>query len=92
MNQNEHSSCILWSISGQQNTYKGKNLIDFVIKDYELPHCNVFTLESPITLDHKTIAMITNVTINKKQPQRKKLIFDKSKYCKKLIPTRPETH
>ena len=48
-----------------------KNLTDFVIKDDELPHSNVFTFESPITSDHKAIAMITNVTMNKKQPPRK---------------------
>ena len=65
------------------------NLIDFVIKDDELPHSNVFTFESPIISDHKTITMITNVTINKKQPPRRKIIFDISKYC---LPTRPETH
>ena len=63
---------------------RGKNLIDFVIKDDELPHSNVFTFESPITSDHKAIAMITNVTMNKKQPPRRKRIFDKSKYCKSL--------
>ena len=28
--------------------------------------------------------MITTVTINKKQPPRRKIIFDKSKYCKNL--------
>ena len=59
-------------------------MIDFVINDDELPHSNVFTFESPITSDHKAIAMITNVTIKKKQPPRRKLIFDKSKYCKNL--------
>ena len=82
--QNGHNSCTLWSISGHQSTYKGKNLIDFVIKDDELPHSNVFTFESPIPLDHKAIAIITNVTINKKQPPGRKTIFDKSKHCKSL--------
>ena len=61
---------------------EGKNLIDFVIKDDELPHSNVFTFESPITSDHKIIAMITNVTMNKKQLLRRKPILDKSKYLK----------
>ena len=51
-----------YGLSMVQNTYKGKNLIDFVIKDDELPHSNVFTFESPITSDHKATAMITNVT------------------------------
>ena len=63
---------------------RGKNLIDFVIKDDELPHSKVFTFESPITWDHKAIEMITNVTKNKKKPPRRKTIFDKSKYCKTL--------
>ena len=54
---------------------RGKNLIDFVIKDDELPHYNVFTFELPITSDHKAIAMVTNVTMNKKQPPRGKTIF-----------------
>ena len=70
-----------WSTKHLQG---GKNLIDFVIKDDELPHSNVFTFESPITSDHKAIAMITNETIYKKQPPRRKTIFDKSKYCKSL--------
>ena len=56
-------------------------IIDFVIKDDEMPHSNVFTFESPIKSDHKAIAMITNVTMNKKEPPRGKTIFDKSKYC-----------
>ena len=53
--------------------------IDFVIKDDELPHSKVFAFESPFTSDHKAIAMITNVTMNKKQPPRRNIIFDKSK-------------
>ena len=32
---------------------RGKNLIDFVIHDEELPHSNVFTFESPNTSIHK---------------------------------------
>ena len=31
----------------------GKNLIDFVIHDEELPHSNVFAFESPNTSNHK---------------------------------------
>ena len=63
---------------------RGKNLIDIVIKDHELPHSKVFTFESPITSEHKYIAMITNVTMSKKQPPRRKTIFYKSKYCKRV--------
>ena len=37
---------------------KGINLIEFVTKDDELPHSNVFTFESPITSGHKAIAII----------------------------------
>ena len=51
---------------------RGKNLIDYVIKDDELPNSNVFTFESPITSDHKAIAMITNVTINNRSLQEAK--------------------
>ena len=61
-----------------------ENLIDFVIKDDELPHSNVFTFQSLITSYHKAIAIITNVAINEKQTPRRKLVFEKSKYCKNL--------
>ena len=61
--QNGHNSfSTLLSISGQQNIYMGKNLIDFVIKDDDLLHSNVFTFELLITLDQKAIAKTTNVT------------------------------
>ena len=43
--KNWHNFCTLWSINGQQNTNKGENLIDFVIRDGELTHSNVFTFE-----------------------------------------------
>ena len=54
-----------------QNTYKGKNLIDFVIKDDELPHSNIFSFEMPITSDHNANALITNVTIKKTASKNK---------------------
>ena len=63
---------------------RGKNLIDFVVKDDEQPYSNVFTFESPIKSDHKSIAMKTNVTMNKKQPPRRIIKFDKSEHCKNL--------
>ena len=55
--------------------------MDFVTKDNELPHSNVSTFETPITSDHKAIAMITNVTV-RKHPPKSKIIIDNSTYCK----------
>ena len=51
---------------------RGKILIDFVIKDDELPHSNVFTFESPITSYHKAIATITIVTMKNSSLQEEK--------------------
>ena len=80
--QNGHNSCTYGLSVVNKTPTRGKNLVDFVIKDDELPHSNVFTFESPITSDHKAIAIITNVTKNKKKPPRRKTIFDESKYFK----------
>ena len=68
LNPNERNKmdtiCVPYALSlVNKIPIKGKNLIDFVIKNDELPHSNVFICEPPIILDHKAIAMMTNVTI-----------------------------
>ena len=66
-----------------------RDLIDFIIKDDELTHSQVFSFESPITSDHKAIARITNIIIRSGLKEDKFFLIIQNAV---KIYTRPETN